>query len=177
MGNLQSVKRINCHRSPTLTCAVAPPDPTPQAQPHAILFFSSLTTSRVRVPEKRSPQAAPALPPAPAMVAAPGLPKAGGSVCATRRGFCERKRRRLGPARRGGGQRSAMEGQMSSAEEEQGMVAVHVQPVAAAMCRDELGGVWALSRPDMGPRGRDCCVLWRLRMARGTARGRRPWAR
>jgi hypothetical protein len=27
------------------------------------------------------------------------------------------------------------------------------------------------SGPDLGPEGRDCCVLWRLRMARGTAQG------
>jgi hypothetical protein len=27
------------------------------------------------------------------------------------------------------------------------------------------------SGPDLGPEGHDCCVLWRLRMARGTAQG------
>jgi hypothetical protein len=47
---------------------------------------------------------------------------------------------------------------------------------AAATCRDEMDSAWARSGPDLGPEGHDCCVLWRLGMARGTAPGRRSWA-
>jgi hypothetical protein len=49
------------------------------------------------------------------------------------------------------------------------MMAVQVEP-AAATCRDEMGGARAQS--GLGLEGRDCCLLWRLGMARGTAPGR-----